>query len=157
MRCENCGVKKFLFSDAEEIIPGRDVYFCRACYQKARPFLEERNTYPTHVRHLEVWTEKLKQSGITQSGMATLSAYCTYLDRLAPKKKEPMAEEPETPHVTTLQLAEQLAEQGEQMTRLTCAVEETKGRLRLAIWIAATSGGASMLSLLACLLMLFGG
>ena len=156
MQCANCGVKKFLFLDAEEMIPAREVYFCRSCYQKVLPFLEERNDYPTHAKHLEAKKVELQNAGMTESGMSVLSAYCAYLDRLAPKSEAVEVEAP-LPTVDVTALESLVKEQGEEIKNLSCYLDETRNKLRVAIWIAAVSGGTSILSLLACLMMWIGG
>lgn len=169
MHCANCNSKQFFFNDAEELFPGSDLVFCYACRKKITPFLEERNTFPTHAMHLESWRRELEAVGVTPSGMAALSTYCAYLDRISPKQRtEEVAAAPAAvpakSSVPTLaqvvpakEIVSKMEESQTDIVRLSERVDTLSHRLRIAIWAACTGGAASLGSFIALLMMLLGG
>ena len=163
MKCANCGARKFFFVDGEELFPGSDIQFCTPCRKKVTPFLEERNTYPTHVSHLVAKKAELEEAGVTTSGLDALGAYCAYLDRITPKpqatSEEPLAQKPTAiaQVVPVKDVVEKIEAQTTQIGHLTQQVDHLEGRLKITLWTAIAGGATSLCSLLALLIMILGG
>jgi hypothetical protein len=165
MHCANCNGKQFFFNDAEELYPGSELVFCYACRKKVTPFLEERNTYPTHAMHLDARRRELEAVGVTPSGMSALAAYCNYLDRISPRRDE-VAAAPVAPSksaVPTLaqvvpakDIVGKIEDNHVQIVQLNRQMDNLQHRMRLVIWAACTGGAASIGSFIALLMILLG-
>ncbi len=163
MNCANCHSRLFAFGDNEELFPGSELVFCYACRKKITPFLEERNTFPTHAAHLNARRREMELSGITPAGMSALSAYCAYMDRIAPRHGEVAAPparvaevaSPHTPTYTPPAVNERDELQDETL-ELHNRIDTLTARVRLALLLAGISGLTGVGSLAAVLYMIFG-
>ncbi len=157
MNCANCKSRLFFSGDNEELFPGSELVFCYACKKKVTPFLEERNTFPTHAAHLSARRRELELGGVTPAGMSALTAYCAYLDRIAPRRKDVAANPPPIPAVPTTTATTPSAVE----TKPTDAETDEKmltlaARVRLALWVAGVGGFAGIGSFITMLCILFG-
>lgn len=170
MNCVNCNTRLFLFNETEELFPGSEAVFCASCRKKIAPFLEETNHYETHAEHLAAWKQELSARGITPRGMNALSAYCAYLDRITPRKTEPITgtstpqgnlpARPTQPPVAVVPVKEvtgQLVEMQNKVDTLSGRITHMARVLRFALWSAVASGIAGVGSLIALLASLIAG
>ncbi len=157
MNCANCRSRLFFFSDNEELFPGSELVFCYACRKKITPFLEERNTYATHAAHLNARRRELEASGVSPAGISALTAYCAYLDRIAPRRREVAAPPPAADGATTSVKEENAPDTRyeEQISALSDRMDKLSFRVRLSLWVAGITGATGVGSLIAALCMLF--
>ncbi len=157
MNCANCHGRLFFFADNEELFPGSELVFCYACRKKITPFLEERNTYATHAAHLNARRRELEMSGVTPAGISALTAYCAYLDRIAPRRREvasPLPREDEVQQMTA-DVACRPVELRDETLELNERIDTLSLRVRLAMLLAGVSTLTGLGSLIGVLYMLF--
>ncbi len=166
MNCANCHSRLFFFADNEELFPGSELVFCYACRKKITPFLEERNTYSTHAAHLNARRRELELSGVTPAGISALTAYCSYLDRIAPRRREVAAPQPSATNAASVpdafaEVVKQrvdeylpVARQDETL-ELNERIDTLAMRVRLALTLAGISGLTGIGSLIAVLYLIF--
>ncbi len=161
MNCANCHGRLFFFADNEELFPGSELVFCYACRKKITPFLEERNTYATHAAHLNARRRELEVAGVTPAGISALTAYCAYLDRIAPRRREVAAPPVQTARrenaepVTEYENAVAPTELRDETLELNERIDTLSLRLRFALTLAGIGSLTGIGSLIAVLYLIF--